>query len=156
MQHSVLGRFCLAKLDAMIDVVARMDDRDANSFPELPDANTAYQLLTHCLGMLREWSQTAILGRAIERNRPAEFTAEGPVRELIAYAAQVRAEFLASLAEIRPDMEVVGRTGWNDFWANSAEGILLHVFEELCQHLGHLEITSDLITSRGSQTKRSR
>ena len=27
----------------------------------------------------------------------------------------------------------------------TCEGVLLHVFEELCQHLGHLEITRDVL-----------
>ncbi|WP_425307651.1 DUF664 domain-containing protein [Ammonicoccus fulvus] len=146
MQDSTIGRFCLLKLDEMIVVVGGLDDRTANTVPDFAGANSAYQLLLHTLGMLRQWTQSAILGRAIERDREAEFTAVGEVGELIEYAGTVRAEFVAALGEMHPDLDVPGREGFDDFWATSTEGILIHVFEEICQHLGHLEITRDLVS----------
>lgn len=149
MDESLIGRFCLLKLDEMIDLVGRLDDREANTIPDLPGANSAYQLLTHCLGMLRFWTEACILGRTVERDRAAEFTSSGPVGSLVEYAESVRAQFIAALAEMMPGQAVHGRPAWDDFWADSPEGILLHVFEELCQHLGHLEITRDLVTAAG-------
>ena len=62
MQDSLIGRYCLAKLDEMVAIVAAMDDETANTVPDVPGANSPYQLLTHCLGMAREWTGANILG----------------------------------------------------------------------------------------------
>lgn len=145
MDDTLLGRFCLAKLEEMIDLVADLDDAQANRVPDLPGANSAYQLLEHCLGMARQWVREHVLGEPTGRDRAAEFEASGPVAELVARARTEREELRADLARVRPGMPVPGRPGREDFWAGSAEGILLHVLEELCQHLGHLELTRDLV-----------
>ncbi|WP_202976972.1 DUF664 domain-containing protein [Ornithinimicrobium flavum] len=147
MDEDVLGRFCLAKLDEIIDVVAGMDDVTANRVPELPGANSAYQILTHCLGMVSEWTRQELLGQPVRRDREAEFVASGPVAELVARARVAREELRGDLARIGPGGPVRGRRGEGRFWGGSAEGVLLHVLEELCQHLGHLEITRDLVVA---------
>ena len=68
MDETILGRFVVAKLDEIIDVVAGMDDETANTVPPLPGGNSAYQLLTHCLGMARQWAmEHADTGRLIGR-----------------------------------------------------------------------------------------
>lgn len=82
------------------------------------------------------------------RDRDAEFEASGPVAELVARARLERAGLRADLARIDPALPVPGRPGREAFWSDSAEGILLHVLEELCQHPGHLEITRDLVAAR--------
>lgn len=148
MDDTLLGRFCLLKLDEMIDAVAAMDDATANAVPDLPGSNSAYQLLTHCLGMARQWTREDVLGEPTGRDRDAEFEASGPVAELVARARVQREELAADLARIEEGMPVPGRPGRQEFWGASAHGILLHVFEELCQHLGHLEITRDLTARR--------
>lgn len=148
MDDSLLGRYCLTKLDEIVDLVAGLDDAAAGAVPPLPGANSAYQLLTHCLGMARQWVREDILGEPTGRDRDAEFEAVGSVAELVARARVEREELRADLARIRPGMPVPGRPGREDFWSDSAEGILLHVLEELCQHLGHLELTRDLVAAR--------
>ena len=148
MDDTLLGRYCLTKLDEIIEAVAAMDDTTANAVPDLPGANSAYQLLTHCLGMARQWVREHILGEPTGRDRDAEFEARGPVEELVARARVERAELAADLARIEEGRPVPGRPGRDAFWSASAEGILLHVLEELCQHLGHLEITRDLVAPR--------
>lgn len=147
MDEDLLGRFCLAKLDEIIDVVAGMDDDTANRLPDLPGANSAYQLLTHCLGMAHEWTRQEILGEPSGRDREAEFEASGSVSELVARARVVREELRADLARITPEAPILGRRGEGRFWGGSVEGVLVHVIEELCQHLGHLEITRDIVTA---------
>lgn len=148
MRDSLLGRFCLLKLDELTDTVAAMDDVTANAVPDVPGANSPYQLLAHCLGMLRQWTRADILGESVTRDRDAEFTCAGSVGELVTRARAVRAEFAADLARIDPAAVVTGRKSGTEFWADTPEGVLLHVFEELCPHLGHLEITRDVTAAR--------
>jgi hypothetical protein len=147
MDEDLLGRFCLTKLDEIIEVVAGLDDDSANRVPDLPGANSAYQLLTHSLGLAHEWIRQELLGEPVGRDRDAEFEARGSVPDLVARARVVRESLRVDLARIGPGTPVVGRRGEGRFWGGSAEGVLLHVLEELCQHLGHLEITRDLVVA---------
>lgn len=153
MRDALLGRFCLLKLDELIAAVAALDDTHANATPPAPQANSPYQLLAHCLGMLTQWSRADILGESVERDRDAEFTSSGSVEALVARARGVRERFAHDLARIDPAAPIPGRADRTDFWADSAEGILLHVFEELCQHLGHLEITRDVTRVAGPNNR---
>lgn len=145
MEHLLIGRYCLAKLDEMVAIVAAMDDETANTLPDLPGANSPYQLLTHCLGMAREWTGANILGEPTGRDRDAEFQARGEVAGLVDRALFTRERLSVDLSRMEPGMRVAGRPGFDTFWSNDVEGILCHVLEELSQHLGHLEITRDLI-----------
>jgi hypothetical protein len=146
-KNSLTGRYCLAKLDELIDAVAEMDDRTVNEVPPLPGANSAYQILVHCLGMAWQWTAEHVLGEPTGRDRAAEFCARGTVTELVARARETRERLATDLDRMEPGMQVAGRPGTDTFWSGDVEGILLHVFEELCQHLGHLEITKDLVTT---------
>lgn len=154
MESSLVGRYVVTKLDQIIEVVEGLDDASANRVievegAEVPGANTAYQILEHCLGMIGEWTRTNILGEPFERNRDAEFEARGSVAELVERAGRAREQLVADLARMEPGAAAPGRPGRREevFWGRSVEGILLHVLEELCQHLGHLEITRDLVAA---------
>lgn len=143
---ATLADFCLDKFDEIVDRVGSLDDATANTAPELPDANSPFVLLTHCLGMLRRWTSTVNLGVVIPRDRDGEFTATGRVADLLAAAAEVRAAFLADVAATdwsgAPATAAPAKYGP---WSETTYGVLLHVFEELCQHLGHLEVTLDIL-----------
>ncbi|WP_130011396.1 DUF664 domain-containing protein [Serinicoccus sediminis] len=148
MDETILGRFVVAKLDEIIDVVAGMDDETANAVPPLPGGNSAYQLLTHCLGMAQQWTREHIAGEPTGRDRDGEFRASGDVETLVLQARAYRGELVGDLADIDSARPPAGRAwGRQPFWIGTAEGILLHVLEELCQNLGHLEITRDLVVS---------
>lgn len=149
MERSVLGQFVIAKLDEMIDVVAGMDTKEANVVPDLPGANSAYQILYHCLGMTAQWTREDVLGVPTGRDRSVEFEQAGDVASLLTEARAVRAQLLVDLADMTHDQAPSTLARARDtFWVGSAEGILLHVLEELCQHLGHLEITRDLVAGK--------
>ena len=152
MEESLVGRYCLAKLDEIIATVAAMDDETANTALDVPGSNSPYQILEHCLGMLREWTKDQLLGEPTGRDRDAEFVARGSVAELVARAGRVRAELEADLARIDPTVPVRTRAA-DRFWGSSAEGVLLHVLEELSQHLGHLEITRDVLAAPTSRLR---
>ena len=142
----LLLEFSLLKFDEMTRIVAALGDELATRSPALPGANTPYGILSHCLGMMRRWSSTVNRGIEIPRDRDAEFTQIGPVAELVARAAGVREEFMTDVLSVDPAAApVFVPEGREAFWAATTNGVLLHVFEELCQHLGQLEITRDIL-----------
>jgi hypothetical protein len=135
----------------MAAILDELGDDLANLRPDLPEANSPYAIVTHCLGVAEFWAGQLVAGRQVHRDRPAEFTASGAVDELIsridAAKRQLRhdlaaAEPAAPLRHEPPEDYLVTTPGLTQ------GGALLHVYEELAQHHGQLEITRDLIVQR--------
>lgn len=140
-----VAQFTLEKFDAMITVVDSLSDAQANYGPDLPGSNTVYALMTHVMGMARAWSSTNNLGVPVDRDRDAEFVASGDVAELVSRAKDVRDALAADFAATDfGGAPISPRPGRDEWWAQTTEGVVLHIFEEVCQHLGHMEITADL------------
>jgi uncharacterized damage-inducible protein DinB len=139
-------RFCDDALVAMRDIVVELGDDLANRRPDLPGANSAYAILTHCLGVCGAWASTTNLGRTVPRDRDAEFTASGPVGGLAAETDRVRA-LLAEWVEASDPGARPARPDARDEYATQGE-VLLHVYEELAQHRGQLELTRDVVRAQ--------
>ncbi|GAB3187653.1 mycothiol transferase [Nesterenkonia suensis] len=152
-EHSdVLVTFILEKFDGLVDLVGSLDDATANSdltgrVPAGTGTNSPVQLLVHVCGMLRRWSSTVNLGVTVPRDREAEFTARMPVAEVLESAARTRRGFLDDVAATVPYASPAAvPPGRGHFWTGSCHGVLLHVLEEISQHLGHAEITRDVLS----------
>jgi hypothetical protein len=135
-------------LDRMVATATELGDQRVNILPSLPGANSAYQIVFHCCGMLEWWTREAVLGIDVGRDRDAEFEASGSVAELTARVDGVRRQLRDDLPAIDIDGPLRGDP--SDHYKDkpigrSARGVLLHVLEELAQHHGHLELTRDLV-----------
>lgn len=136
--------------DRMTAAAAELGDDLVNEVPDLPGANSAYQIVIHCCGMLEWWTRSAILGLDVDRDRDGEFVATGTVAQLTARVDQVRAQFVTDLEQIDPEAPLRGDPSpeyYGTPLGGSARGVLMHVFEELAQHHGHLDLTRDLVLS---------
>jgi len=136
--------------DPMTAIAVELGDELVNAVPDLPGANSAYQIAFHCCGMLEWWTRAAILGSDVDRDRDAEFVSSGSVAQLTARVDVVRAQLVADLPQIDAELPLRGDAGpdYRDTPIGAtAGGALMHVFEELAQHHGHLEITRDLVLS---------
>lgn len=140
-------------LDQMAAIVAELGDELANRRPDLPGANSPYQLLFHCLGVCEFWGGGQIAGRTIERDRAAEFHAAGKVGPLCARVPAAKERLRRDLAKLDPTAPTSTPlpSEWNPrgtertFTQGEA---LIHVATEVSQHLGHLELTRDLLRHR--------
>ncbi|WP_418907643.1 DinB family protein [Glutamicibacter endophyticus] len=142
---SLLIDFTVQKFDELVAVVASLTDEQANYVLPVPGSNSAIQLLSHCCGMMRRWSSTVNRGVTVPRDRAAEFTVQMPVAQGLELAAATRTAFLEDLALTdltAPSVALPAERA--EPWFDTCGGVILHVFEELCQHLGQLEITVDL------------
>ncbi len=146
-------RFCERTIDGMVAAVRRLDDDEVNRPPPLVGGNTPYQLVTHALSACAWWTSHIVCGRPSSRDRDSEFRARGPVAELENAAAHSK----AALRDLLPTLATADRlhgvpmtqTELDGEWTVGAA--LIHAYEELAQHLGHLEVTVDLIlTGRSS------
>jgi hypothetical protein len=141
-------------LESMSGIVRGLGDEAANRRPDLPGANSPYAILRHCLGVMDYWGGEVIAGRAVQRDRDAEFRASGRTADLIAAADAARAAFRADLVGADLAASPLGTHPTADLGSlemASRGHALLHVMEEICQHLGQLEITRDLLRASGGQ-----
>ena len=152
--HETYLRFCDEALVAMRDIVVDLGDDLANQRPDLPGANSPYAILTHCLGVTARWASTVNLGEVVPRDRAAEFTATGPVAGLAADTDRMRESLRDWVA--RADLDAAPanppaapKDRAPDFFLTTQGGILFHVYEELAQHRGQLEVTRDILRASG-------
>jgi hypothetical protein len=135
-------------LDGMVRIVGELGDDLANRRPAMPGANSPFAILTHCLGVMEYWGGEIVAGRRIVRDRPAEFRATGRVAELVAATERARQRLRADLAALDPFAAPRGQPRVEDITlplGRTQGGALLHIYEELAQHRGQMEITRDLL-----------
>jgi hypothetical protein len=138
-------------VEAMADIVGDLGDDLANTRPGLPGANSPYVILRHCLGVMEFWAGAVVAGRAVDRDRDAEFRSSGPVDGLIAAAQEAQRRFRADIVTADPKARPRATDpsmGRDELEFVSQGHALLHVMEEVCQHLGQMEITRDLLRQR--------
>lgn len=135
-------------VDGMTEIVRELGDDLANRRPALDGANSPYALLNHCLGVVAYWAGELVAGRPAGRDRDAEFAASGPVAELVARARVTRDQLTADIAAARPRGPLHGTP---PAWFQGPDvpldqgGALLHVYEELAQHHGQMQIMRDVL-----------
>lgn len=138
-------------LAEMARIVEGLGDERANEAPPLAGANSAYAVLTHCLGVLEYWGGATVAGRTVQRDREAEFKATGEVAELLARTEAARRrlhEDVGTLDALAAPSQV-GRDPDHPVPYSETQGaVLLHVLEELFQHLGQMEITRDVLQAQ--------
>jgi hypothetical protein len=136
-------------VDAMMIKAAALGERIAQR-PAIESSNSVYALVVHSLALTTFWLDHAICGNPTERDRDGEFVASGTLANLEDQVAAFKAE-LPTMVRTACDVETPGSDYLQDFgwWPYTTAGVTLHVLEELYQHLGHIDITVDLLQSGG-------
>jgi hypothetical protein len=139
-------------LGQMTAMVEELGDDLVNRRPPFRDTNSAYVILTHCLGVMEYWGGATVAERPIQRDRAAEFTASGDVAGLLRRTEQARRrlrEDLVGLSATAPPVNVHRDPDEPVPYTESKGAVLLHILEELFQHCGQMELTRDaLVTSQ--------
>ena len=136
-------------LDKMLQIIEELGDDLANQEPDLLNANSPYGILTHCIGVIDYWTGNLIGDRGILRDRPAEFAARGTATDIRIRVEAVKQRLREDIANLdgpaEPSEPLAGYnpSGGPDNWTQGAA--LIHTYEELAQHLGHMDITKDLL-----------
>ena len=137
-------------LREMAGIVEGLGDELANRRPPFREANSPFAILTHCLGVMEYWGGATVAERPVRRDRAAEFTATGEVAPLL---------WRTELARRRLREDIVGLDAWDGPagvrpnpdhpvpYTDSKGAVLLHILEELFQHLGQMEITRDALVA---------
>jgi hypothetical protein len=137
-------------LDQMVQILRVLGDEQANRRPDAEGANSPFAILTHCLGVMEYWGGATVADRPVERDRDAEFRAEGNVEELIARVAVARRTLEVDTGELdsmAAPSNVVRSDDEDPPYKHSKGAVLLHILEELFQHVGQMELTRDVLQS---------
>lgn len=130
----------------MLVVADRLGDNKVGLRPLGPRTNSVAALIVHCCGMAEFWLGHVALGRPSSRNRDAEFTATATVTELHALVEQSLETVLHDLSRIEAGEATSGHEARAHLVGGGADdSIVLHVLEELFQHLGHMELAADAL-----------
>jgi len=139
-------------LDEMAAIVEGLGDALANRRPPFRAANSPFAILTHCLGVLEYWGGATVAERPVQRDRGAEFTASGEVAGLLRRTEQARRrlrEDIVGLDAFAPPAHLRKDPADPDPvpYAEAKGAVLLHILEELFQHLGQMELTRDALAA---------
>jgi uncharacterized damage-inducible protein DinB len=134
----------------MHGVADRLGDDRVNQAPFGAETNSVAVLVAHCCGVSEFWLGHVGLGRPTSRVRDEEFTATATVPELHDMLAGMRAQIAADVraldaGEASPAHASLRQT-LEDADASDA-ALVLHVLEELYQHLGHMQVTADALAA---------
>ena len=135
----------------MLDVADRLGDTRVNDRPLGADTNAVAALVVHCCAVTEFWIGHVALGRPTSRDRESEFSTSATVADLHAMVESTLAQVAEDLAAIDAGRVQADRTG-RQFLEGGDESdgaIVVHVMEELYQHLGHMELAADALAVRG-------
>jgi hypothetical protein len=130
----------------MAEIVEGLGDDLANRRLPLPGANSPYAVLNHCLGAVAYWAGQVVGGRDAHRDRDAEFTASGPVGPLVERVRSTVDRLAIDVwdADVRSPVPNV-LPGLDEELDQG--GALLHLYTDLVQHHGQLQITRDVLVA---------
>jgi uncharacterized damage-inducible protein DinB len=131
----------------MLTLAELLDGPLLNKRPTPKNTNPVGTLILHCCAISEFWLGHVALGRATTRDRNAEFTRTTTAAECRTQVAQALTQAEADLQQLQqgagqPHAMRARLPGDGDDYA-----VLLHVIEELFQHLGQMEVTKDVLLS---------
>ena len=133
--------------DQMLGVADRLGDELVNRRPLAPHTNSVASLVVHCCGVAEFWLGHVGRGRPSSRDRDAELVATATVAELHGMVEACLRQLEDDVAAIDAGTTSAHAEGRRFLQVDpvSDASLVLHVIEELFQHLGHCEIAADAL-----------
>jgi len=140
------------RFELICGVLDELTPAQLDAKPPVAGANSAWVLAQHTLGNARAWVLGIAAGQPIERDRPGEFASAGNDAAAFRAAAQrfsrEMTDALAAMTAADVDRRLVPAKvlwGENEPHEISVRRALVQVIEHASLHLGHLEMTRDLL-----------
>ena len=138
-------------LDGMVQIVEALGDERVNLRPnDMPHTNSPFAILTHCVGLTHYWIGAVLAGRQVQRDRDAEFRAQGTVAEIRQAVRTLQQQIPEDIKHVRGDQPSAFLAAVRQPQITWTQGrFLLQCYKELAQHHGHMELTRDVLLGRG-------
>jgi len=140
-----IGHQVLAQLQGL-------SDEELNRPLTLPETNTLFALATHLVGAGEFWVLAVAGGQTIPRDRLAEFRATGSFSDLaaryerwLAGVHEVLGALVPERMEQRIDVNLYRSVPLASAQEVSVREALLHAVEHSALHLGHIQLTRQLL-----------
>ncbi len=135
--------------EQMLAVADRLGDAKVNERPLGSDTNAVAAIVVHCCGVAEFWLGHVGLGRESQREREAEFERRASVTELHVLVDTTIRQIDADLEALDAGVASAYAAGRQFLTVGdeSDASLVLHVIEELYQHLGHCELAADALTA---------
>jgi hypothetical protein len=155
---SAEGEYYAISIETLVnDILATLDglsDEAANWRPQADPTNSMYVITAHIIGSTGRWLKKNVAGLEDNSDREAEFRSSGPIAPLAdrlkTATAEARALLMAIPAEDFGAPRRILLGGREAEWP--VRQCVLHVIEHLGTHLGHLQLTRQLVElESGSQ-----
>jgi hypothetical protein len=140
------------EFDRLLETIKDLDDEAVNWKPSAPGANSLLVLVTHAVASAEEHVVGKTAGMTVVRNRDAEFAATGGSGHLAARAADVRRRIDEALGGLEGRLDEERDPPFGS-WPGSRTTVrdrLIHSVSHTAEHVGHAQLTRDLIAQRGS------
>ena len=150
------------RLDQMCRCLEGLSEVELNWHPPAPETNSLYVLGMHILGNARAWALGIALGQPVQRDRPAEFKAEGPHPSQIVEQARVLSEELRRASDrLSASALDQQRDPPQHLWGAgqirqvTARECLIDVIQHASEHVGQMLLTRDLARASLGSPKES-
>ena len=130
-------------LSQILDSLTDMSKETLNMDLDIPEVNSLYVLARHVLGSVEEWGLYFGTGHQVQRDRDSEFMASGKINELVEYKNSWMPLLHARASKI--DDSQLNNESWRPESGLSIGDALLHTVDHTAVHLGHLQLTKQLI-----------
>lgn len=130
----------------LLGVADRLGEPAINTRPLGPGTTAVAALIVHCCGVTEFWLGHVALGEPSHRDRAAEFSRTATLAELhvLVEATLDRAADHVARLDAGEGTDEGGRQFLLGADTSDAS-VVLHVVEELYQHLGHAELAADVL-----------
>ncbi len=134
-------------LDSMLQSLEALGDDRINRRPDLPDANSPYVIMAHCVGLTHYWIGKVCAGRPFERDRDGEFRAQGSLAEIRQAVRDLQSHLQDDIQRVQLDQPTAGELDarHTDLQHLKQGEFLMRCYKELTQHQGHMDITHDIL-----------
>ena len=141
------SRYARHAFHQLLAVADRLGEIKANERPVGTATNSVAGLIVHCCGVAEFWLGHVGLGRPSQRNRDDEFATTATLEELHLIVGK-------AIRQIESDLDAIADGQSSEFAAGrqflldgdeTNASLVVHVLEELYQHLGHAELAADVL-----------
>ena len=141
----VVASYVEDALRKQLAVADRLGDELVNRRPHGDTTNAVAALTIHSCLVVEFWLGHVALGHPTDRDRESEFDATATVAELHEVVEQTIDAAAAHLTALEAGGMLDHGLGGILPGGGSEASLVLHVLEELYQHLGHAELTADAL-----------
>ena len=146
----VLWQFITGSVDRLVECLDGLQADELNWSP-LKNANSLYVLATHMMGNIEQNVQGGICDEPIQRDRDAEFRAKGSSADAIKRRWRELRDRISDCLEDAPDTRLDRKKEHPGRGLITGRERLIIVARHAAEHLGHAELTRDLLKARSDR-----